>query len=70
MAFVILHSFTITSTHTSNDDLLKDWAEIRKVSTDLLEDLNVHISDRPRVQLKGTFHTFFYLILLKRLIFI
>lgn len=43
----------MTSTHTSNDDLLKDWAEIRKVSTDLLQELNIHISDRARVQLKG-----------------
>lgn len=49
-------SFTITSTHTSNDDLLRDWAEIRKVTTELLEDLDIHISDRVRVQLKGTSH--------------
>lgn len=48
-------SFTVTSTHTSNDDLLKDWAEIRKVSTELLEELNVHITDhRARVHLKGS----------------
>lgn len=46
-------SFTVTSTHTSNDDLLKDWAEIRKVSTELLEELNIHISDRARISLKG-----------------
>lgn len=47
--------FTVTSTHTSNDDLLKDWAEIRKVSTELLEELNIHITDRARVHLKGVF---------------
>ncbi|XP_031616501.1 histidine decarboxylase isoform X2 [Contarinia nasturtii] len=46
--------FTVTSTHTSNDDLLKDWAEIRKVSTELLEELNIHITDRARVHLKDT----------------
>lgn len=48
-----LSSFTVTSTHTSNDDLLKDWAEIRKVSTELLEEMNIHINDRARVHLKG-----------------
>lgn len=53
--FFIQISFTVTSTHTSNDDLLKDWAEIRKVSTDLLEELNIHITDhRARVHLKGS----------------
>lgn len=52
---LIAFSFTVTSTHTSNDDLLKDWAEIRKVSTELLEELNVHITDhRARVHLKGS----------------
>lgn len=54
--FFFLHvSFTITSTHTSNDDLLKDWVEIRKVSTELLDELNIHITDRARVHLKGVF---------------
>lgn len=43
----------MTSTHTSNEDLLKDWAEIRKVSTDLLEELDLNITDRVRVHLKG-----------------
>lgn len=53
--FLSIHfdRFTVTSTHTSNDDLLKDWAEIRKVSTELLDELNVHITDRARVHLKG-----------------
>lgn len=57
--FLNFNSFTVTSTHTSNDDLLKDWAEIRKVSTELLEELNIHISDRARVHLKGVFHNKF-----------
>lgn len=52
-SIIFFDSFTITSTHTSNDDLLKDWSEIRKVSTELLEELNIHISDRARVHLKG-----------------
>lgn len=36
--------------------MLRDWAEIRKVTTELLEDLDIHISDRVRVQLKGASH--------------
>lgn len=51
-----ISSFTITSTYTTNDDLIRDWAEIRKVTTELLEDLDIHISDRVRVQLKGSSH--------------
>lgn len=45
--------FTITSTHTTNDDLLKDWNEIRLVTTSLLEELNLKVGDRARVLLKG-----------------
>lgn len=43
--------FTVTSTRTSLDDIVKDWGEIRKVATDVLEELNVRI-DR-KVTLKG-----------------
>lgn len=58
--FLSIHfdRFTVTSTHTSNDDLLKDWAEIRKVSTELLDELNIHITDRARVHLKGICFSF------------
>lgn len=45
--------FTVTSARTSNDDILKDWAEVRKVSSDLLDELNVKIGDRAKVPLKG-----------------
>lgn len=45
----------MTSSKTSNDDILKDWAEVRKVSTELLEELNVKIGDRAKVPLKGIF---------------
>lgn len=47
--------FTVTSSKTSNDDILKDWAEVRKVSTELLEELNIKIGDRAKVPLKGIF---------------
>lgn len=45
--------FTVTSSHTTNDDILKDWAEVRSVTTDLLEELNVKVGDRARVLLRG-----------------
>lgn len=45
--------FTITSTYTTNEDLLKDWNEVRTVATDLLKELNVNLVDRSRVPLKG-----------------
>lgn len=48
-----LRRFTITSTHTTNDDLLNDWGEIRSVTTQLLEELNVKVGDRAKVSLKG-----------------
>lgn len=45
--------FTVTSTRTSIDDIIKDWSEIRNVATDVLEELNVKID---RATLKGTIH--------------
>lgn len=44
--------FTITSTYTSNEDILKDWNEIKLVTSELLHELDVKIVDR-RVPLKG-----------------
>uniref|UniRef100_A0A182QJR3 Histidine decarboxylase n=1 Tax=Anopheles farauti TaxID=69004 RepID=A0A182QJR3_9DIPT len=46
--------FTVTSTYTSNDDILSDWNEIRTVTTELLSELNVQVVDRARVPLKDT----------------
>uniref|UniRef100_A0A182Y0J7 Histidine decarboxylase n=1 Tax=Anopheles stephensi TaxID=30069 RepID=A0A182Y0J7_ANOST len=46
--------FTVTSTYTSNDDILADWNEIRTVTTELLNELNVQMVDRTRVPLKDT----------------
>lgn len=43
--------FTITSSQTTNDDVVKDWTEIRQVSTTILDKLNVKID---RVPLKGS----------------
>ncbi|XP_055680008.1 histidine decarboxylase isoform X2 [Lutzomyia longipalpis] len=45
--------FTVTSSRTTNEDILKDWAEIRGVTTEILEELNVKI-ERTRVCLKDT----------------
>ncbi|XP_059610124.1 histidine decarboxylase [Phlebotomus argentipes] len=45
--------FTITSARTTNEDILKDWAEIRTVATEILEEMNVKI-ERTRVCLKDT----------------
>ncbi|XP_021702105.1 histidine decarboxylase isoform X2 [Aedes aegypti] len=45
--------FTITSTYTSNEDILKDWNEIKLVTSELLHELDVKIVDR-RVPLKDT----------------
>lgn len=53
-----IYRFTITSSHTTNDDLLKDWAEVRSVTTDLLDELNVKVGDRARVLLKGFISVF------------
>uniref|UniRef100_A0A182RHD3 Histidine decarboxylase n=1 Tax=Anopheles funestus TaxID=62324 RepID=A0A182RHD3_ANOFN len=46
--------FTVTSTYTSNDDILADWNEIRTVTSELLNELNVQMVDRTRVPLKDT----------------
>jgi len=43
--------FTITSTHTTLDDIVKDWMEIRQVASIVLEEMNITISNR--VYLKG-----------------
>lgn len=45
--------FTVTSTYTSNEDILKDWNEIKLVTSELLHELDVKIVDR-RVPLKDT----------------
>ncbi|BFG04019.1 histidine decarboxylase [Drosophila madeirensis] len=44
--------FTITSTHTTLDDIVKDWMEIRQVASMVLEEMNITISNR--VYLKDT----------------
>ncbi|KAH8367088.1 hypothetical protein KR084_000502, partial [Drosophila pseudotakahashii] len=44
--------FTITSTHTTLDDIVKDWMEIRQVASIVLEEMNITISNR--VYLKET----------------
>lgn len=55
--------FTVTSTYTNNEDILKDWNEIRLVTSELLQELDVKIADRSRVPLKGkTQYTDFSLI--------
>uniref|UniRef100_A0A8W7PZQ6 Histidine decarboxylase n=1 Tax=Anopheles coluzzii TaxID=1518534 RepID=A0A8W7PZQ6_ANOCL len=46
--------FTVTSTYTTNDDILSDWNEIRTVTTELLSDLNIQQVDKQRVSLKDT----------------
>lgn len=45
--------FTVTSIRTTNDDIIKDWTEIRLVTTELLKELNIRIADRAKVPLKG-----------------
>ncbi|XP_037808178.1 histidine decarboxylase isoform X1 [Lucilia sericata] len=44
--------FTVTSTRTSVDDILKDWMEIKNAATAILEEMNITISNR--VYLKDT----------------
>lgn len=46
--------FTITSTRTTIEDILKDWNEIRAVATEICNELNVKITNR-KVPLKGNF---------------
>lgn len=45
--------FTVTSTRTTGEDIIKDWAEIRYVASEILSEQNVKIADRARVPLKG-----------------
>lgn len=45
--------FTVTSPKTTNDDIIKDWTEIRLVATNVLKEMNVKIGDRAKVPLKG-----------------
>lgn len=42
--------FTVTSTRTTSDDIVKDWTEIKLVATDVLEELQIKMD---RVPLKG-----------------
>lgn len=49
----VIYRFTVTSIRTTNDDIIKDWAEIRLVTTDILKELNIRIADRAKVPLKG-----------------
>ena len=46
--------FTVTSTRTTNDDIIKDWNEIRLVASDILEESDVKIDKR--VPLKGKYY--------------
>ncbi|KAG5666316.1 hypothetical protein PVAND_017815 [Polypedilum vanderplanki] len=44
--------FTVTSTHTTNDDIIKDWNEIRSVASEILDECSIKIDKR--VLLKDT----------------
>ncbi|KAM7343422.1 histidine decarboxylase isoform 2-T2 [Cochliomyia hominivorax] len=44
--------FTVTSTYTTVDDILKDWMEIKNSATAILDEMNITISNR--VYLKDT----------------
>lgn len=47
--------FTITSQYTTNDDILKDWREIRNVTNDIFAEIDQEMEmPRARVPLKGT----------------
>jgi len=43
--------FTVTSTHTTSDDILKDWKEIRVVAEQIFEECDIKIDKR--IPLKG-----------------
>lgn len=46
--------FTVTSHYTTNEDILKDWKEIRTVATDILDEAGESaIMPRARVPLAG-----------------
>jgi histidine decarboxylase len=49
--------FTVTSTHTSNDDLIKDWNEIRLVASEICEECKDKMEKR--VPLKGKIYFLF-----------
>lgn len=44
--------FTVTSTRTTSDDIIKDWNEIRVVASEILEECNAKIDKR--IPLKGS----------------
>lgn len=46
--------FTVTSTRTTSEDIVKDWGEIKEVATDVMEELKVKID---RVTLKGKWNS-------------
>lgn len=46
--------FTVTSTNTTVDDIVKDWNEIRRVASMILDEMNITISNRNKVYLKDT----------------
>lgn len=46
--------FTVTSTRTTVDDILRDWTEIKNSATEILGEMNISISNR--VYLKGRFY--------------
>lgn len=45
--------FTVTATGTTGDDIVKDWTEIRRVASIVLDEMNIKISERTKVSLKG-----------------
>lgn len=51
----VFSRFTVTSTKTTTEDIIKDWTEIRHVATEILSDLNTQLSDRAKVPLKGKY---------------
>lgn len=47
--------FTVTSTYTTTEDILKDWNEIRIVTEDIQAKNSMYMVDRVRVPLKGNY---------------
>lgn len=47
--------FTVTSTHTTVEDICADWAEIRLVTGEILAGHYTKLTDKARVTLKGTY---------------
>lgn len=54
--------FTVTSAHTTTEDILKDWQEITTAATIILAEFNV-AKPKMRVPLKGSL---IYLILMSQ----